>query len=403
MYLALTQDSAREIMWPVLQELDLKYKIGCTFIESKMTVIHPNGAKLKLMGADLSGFIKRLRGRKYPGVAVDEAQDFNQHLQSLIDDVLVPSIADYPDGWIGLTGTPGPVPSGFFYDITQGNKYGYSTHRWTMCDNPYLPNAEAFIQEIKAKRQWDETNPTLRREYRNEWVLDTQSLWIRYSEKLNDYAALPSSRLQYILGIDVGFNDADALAVLGWNESSKTIYLVEEVITPKQGITELANQIQALQKKYNFDKMVMDEGGLGKKCAEELRRRYSMPIHPAEKAEKQTNVELLNDAMRLSNFKAKAESRFAKDSYMVQIDWDKSTPSRIVIKKKPHSDIIDAVLYAFKESPAYAYQEPAKEPAYGSKEWAVKQSESMFEAEMEGLQEAARQAAWARNDGYGES
>lgn len=400
-YLALTLDSARDIFWPVLQELNDFHKLGCTFLESKLIMSHPNGAKLKLYGADMANFVKRLKGRKFPGVAIDESQDFSQHLQSLIDDVLTPSIADYPDGWISLTGTPGPVPFGFFFDITQAGKHGYSVHRWTMNDNPYMPAAEKFIQDLKAKRGWDETNPTLRREYRNEWVQDLESLWIRYSEKLNHYNNLPDTkRFNYILGIDIGFKDADALAVLGWDETSKSVYLVEEVITTKQGISELADQILALQKKYDFSKMVMDEGGLGKKCAEELRRRYSLPIHPAEKTEKQTNVELLNDSLRLGVFKAKADSRFAKDSYLVQIDWDKSTPNRIIIKKKPHSDIIDSVLYAFKESPAYAYQAPTPKPLYGTKAWQDAQALEMFEAERDKLMEEAAKSQWMDHLGF---
>ena len=52
-YLALTRDSAFEIMWPVMQELNDTYNLGYTFTESKLTITHPNGAKLKLMGADM--------------------------------------------------------------------------------------------------------------------------------------------------------------------------------------------------------------------------------------------------------------------------------------------------------------------------------------------------------------
>src|ERR1700727_140540 len=85
-YLALTRDSAKEIMWPVLQELNDQYNLGCKFIESKLQVIHPNGARLQLYGADMRNFVKRLRGQKSPGVGIDEAQDFGTHLQGLIDD-----------------------------------------------------------------------------------------------------------------------------------------------------------------------------------------------------------------------------------------------------------------------------------------------------------------------------
>lgn len=393
-YLALTLDSARDIMWPVLQELNETHKLGCTFLDSKLTMVHPNGAMLKLYGADMKNFIKRLKGRKYPGVAVDEAQDFGDHLQTLIEDVLEPATADYVDGWLAVTGTPGPVPQGYFFDITCNQKHGYSHHEWTMLENPFMPDPAGFIEGIKAKRQWDEKNPTLMREYRNIWVLDVHSLWIRYEAKLCDYEKLPDLRdLVYIMGIDIGFRDADALAVIAWSPSSKTTWLVEELITEKQGLTELVEQIQGMAKKYPIVKMVIDEGGLGKKLAEEMRRRHAIPVQPADKARKQENVEFLNDALRLGEFKAKKESRFVKDSYLVQVDWDKSTPQKIVIKKKPHSDIIDGVLYAFKESPAFAFRAPKKEHPPGSAAWNREVEERMFEAEMQGMREEQEKAA----------
>lgn len=398
-YLALTLDSARDIMWPVLQELNESHKLGCVFHDSRLEMAHPNGAKLKLYGADMKNFIKRLKGRKYPGVAVDEAQDFGDHLQTLIEDVLEPATADYVDGWIAVTGTPGPVPQGYFFDITCNRKHGYSHHEWTMLDNPFMPNPSQFIESIKAKRQWDEKNPTLMREYRNIWVLDVHSLWIHYEEKLSDYIELPNNKdLIYILGIDIGFKDADALALIAWSPSSRTTWLVEELITEKQGLTELVEQIQGLQKKYPITKMVIDEGGLGKKLAEEMRRRHAIPVQPADKARKQENVEFLNDALRLGEFKAKKDSRFVKDSYLVQIDWDKSTPQKIVIKKKPHSDIIDAVLYGFKESPAFAYRAAPDKPKPGTLAWNREVEEKMFDLEMEGMlreKELSEEQGWS--------
>ena len=403
-YLSLTRDSAFEIMWPVLLEINEKYGLGCTFTESTLTMKHPNGAKLKLMGADMKNFIKRLKGRKYPGVAIDEGQDFGAHLQSLIDDVLTPSISDYKDGWLAVTGTPGPVPRGYFFDITQGRKYGYSFHAWTLLDNPYMPDPEAFIKDLMVKREWNDSHPTLLREWRNKWVLDVESLWIRYKEEINHYQTLPPQikKWNYILGIDLGFKDADALAVLAWSEEEHCTYLIEEVITKKQGITELVNQIEAISKKYNFDKMVIDEGGLGKKIAEEIRRQKGIPVQQADKALKQQNVEFLNDALRLGRFKAKGASQFAQDSYMVQIDWEKSRPDKIIVKKVPHSDIIDAVLYAFRESPAFTYQAPIKKPKYGTKEWADSQVDEMWDNAVNHFEEQAEIMRHAANMGFGD-
>jgi len=401
-YLALTRDSARDIMMPVLKELNAYYGLKCTFLESKLTMVHPNGAKLILLGADMSNFIKRLKGRKFPGVAIDEAQDFGPHLQSLVDDVLTPSIADYEESWLALTGTPGPVPQGYFFEVANNNRFGYKVHKWTLLDNPYMPNPAAFIEDLKRKREWDDNHPTLRREWKNQWVLDTQSLWIRYDEKVNHFATLPDIKPHtwtYALGIDIGYKDADALALVAWSDTSKDTYLVKEVVTQKQDITALVNQIKALQKDYEISKMVIDAGALGKKIAEEMRRRHQLPVEDADKTKKQENVGFLNDALRLGRFKAKSASRFAQDSYLVQIDWDKSTPDKTVVKKFPHSDVIDAVLYAFKLSPAYAYEEQKQGPKYGTKEWADAQENEMFENAQKHFAELAEKDEFLREMG----
>lgn len=385
LYLALTRDSALEIMWPVLQELNETFNLGCEFIESKLVVRYHNGARLKLVGADQKNFVKKLKGKKHPGIGVDESQDFGGHLQSLVDDVLTPCMADYKDPWLALCGTPGPVPHGYWFEVTEKEKFGYELHKWTLLDNPYMHDPKGFIDDICRRREWGPNHPTLLREYRNQWVLDLESLWIKYREEKNHYPALPGKKedYNYILGVDIGFKDADAMAVLAWSEASPVTYLVEELVLPKQGITELTEQIQKFEKKYDFSKMVIDEGGLGKKIAEEMRRRGGINIHPADKARKQENVAWLNDSLRIGNFMAMRDSQFAQDSYKVQIDWEKSRHDKIIIKKNPHSDIIDAVLYAFKESPAFAFEKPKDKPPKGTQEWSREESDEMFDAALD--------------------
>lgn len=398
-YLGLTRDSAKGAMWPVLNEVNDRYNLGCTFIESKLTMKHPNGSVLHIIGADMSNFIKRLKGRKFPGVAIDEAQDFGAHLESLIDDVLNPSISDYVDGWIAVTGTPGPVPQGYFFDVTCNHKYGFSHHAWTLYENPNMPNPQAFVADLQKRKSWPDDHPTLMREWLNKWVLDMDALWVRYSEHINNFKELPKiHKWNYVMGVDIGFKDADAIAILAWSETSPETYLVHEQITRKQGISDLVAQIDALQKKYDVYKIVMDEGGLGKKIGEEIRRRFGCPLEPADKANKQDNVALLNDDLRLGKFRAKGDSRFAQDSYMVVIDWEKSTPNRIILKKGFHSDIIDAVLYAFRESYSYSHKPEASKPAYGTAEWAAAQSSEMFEAELQGHQQEASYEKWVRGE-----
>ena len=141
-------------------------------------------------------------------------------------------------------------------------------------------------------------------------------------------------------------------------------------------------------------------GGLGKKIAEELIIRHSIPVEAADKQRKMENIAFLNDALLCSGrFKAKSASRFAADSFLVEIDYDKSTPERIKVSDRFHSDIIDSVLYAFKLSPAYSYSPPLPpKPKWGTAEWAQQQSTEMFEAELEAAQEQENYARWARGE-----
>lgn len=384
-YLSLTRESAFEIMWPALIDIDERFKLGCTFTESKLLISHPNGSQLKLFGADQKNFAKRLKGKKHPAIAIDEAQDFGSHLQFLVDDVLTPCMTDYADAWFALTGTPGPIPAGYWYDISHERKYGFSWHGWTLLDNPYLPDPKAFIADLKQRREWSESHPTLQREWYNNWVLDLESLWIRYVKEKSDYVSIPDANWNYLLGVDLGYEDADALAVLAYSDVSPTTYLVDEVVIPHQGLTELVNEINKLRERYEISKIVCDEGGLGKKMAEEIRRQHKIPIHPADKKRKQETVTFLNDAMRKGYFKAKHTSRFARDSQNIQIDKEKTTEDKYKLKG-PHSDIIDAVIYAFKESPAYAWEVPKPAVKVGSQQWAKKQEDDMFAQALERAQ-----------------
>jgi hypothetical protein len=54
--------------------------------------------------------------------------------------------------------------------------------------------------------------------------------------------------------------------------------------------------------------------------------------------------------MRTKRFSAKRDSSFAEDAARVKWDYEKSTPDRMVVSDHFHSDITDAVLYAFREA-----------------------------------------------------
>jgi Phage terminase large subunit len=392
LYITLSRNNAKKIIWREIKKINRDYKLGGVENLSELSMTFPNHSIIYLSGAKDTNEIEKFRGLALKLVYIDEAQSFREYIQELINDVLSPALMDYA-GTLVLIGTPGAIPTGYFHDCALETS-NWSKHSWTFWNNPFILAKSKMTHKQMLDRELNRrgvlaTDPSIQREWYGRWVLDSDSLLVHYDQNKNHYTELPNimpNKYTYIMGIDLGFDDADAIAVLAYEENSPNTYLVEEKVVPQQGLTELVEQIQVLRKKYDVCKIVIDQGGLGKKLAEEMRRRHQIPVEPADKARKMEHIAFLNDHLRTGKFKAKSASKFAQDSYLVEIDRDKSTSDKIKVSDKYHSDILDAALYAFVASPAFAYQAPIKGPEYGSKEWALLQETDMFDKEVEKLQ-----------------
>lgn len=398
-YITVTGTSGKRIIWKEFKRIVKDFKLPVKTNDIDLSLTFPNDSVIYVIGAKDETEIEKIRGVGIKLCYIDECQSFKSYLEYFIDDIIGPALMDNM-GSLCLIGTPGPVETGYFFKCWNQDE-GWSKHSWTFWQNFKWPavvqghtHAEIFARELKRSGRSD-NDPSVRREFFGEWKTDTESLLIRYHDDKDDYGALPPYKdWAYIMGIDVGHEDADAIAILGWNSDSQTTYLIEESIKPKQDVTDLANQIKELDKRYKVSKMVIDAGALGKKIAEELMRRHHIPVEAADKTRKMENVAFLNDALRTGMFKAKSSSTFVKDSRLVEIDREKSTPDKTAVSDRYHSDIIDAVLYAFKLSPAYAWEPTPLKPKYGTKEWADEQARGMFEAELEAAQQASEYAKW---------
>lgn len=405
LYITLSRNNAKKIIWRELKKINRDYKLKGEENLSELSISFPNHSIIYLSGAKDTNEIEKFRGLAIKLCYIDEAQSFREYIRELIDDVLSPALMDYA-GTLCLTGTPSPIPTGYFHDCAEKSQT-WAKHNWTFWNNPHIikkskmTHKQMLDRELK-RRGVTAEDPSIQREWFGKWVLDSDSLLLHYSKEINHFQELPkvppTAPYNYIMGVDLGFNDADAIAIIAWSESSPITHLVEEVVTNKQGITELVQQIEFLTKKYPIAKIVMDEGGLGKKIAEEIRRQKHIPIQGADKKLKMQNVAFLNDALKSGRFLAKADSKFAHDSYLVEIDRDKSTPDRVVVSSKYHSDIIDAVLYAFKESPAFTYEPQKMKAARDTKEWADAQTDEMFEANLAKLQAEHEFEKWSSGE-----
>jgi hypothetical protein len=301
----------------------------------------------------------------------------------LVDEVIAPALFDHA-GSLCLTGTPGPVPAGYFYEASHNPAWG--NFHWTMFDNPWLEKksgmtVQALLERDLARKGVKADHPSVQREVFGRWVSDPDALVIKYNAELNHFDELPkSSTWNYVFGVDLGFDDSDAISVIGWTEESPDCYLVYEEERAKQGITELAQWIESLVTQFEPLRIRMDTGGLGKKIAEEIRIRFAIPIEAAEKVRKFEFIEILNDALRTGRFRAKKDGLFAQDSQKLEWERDPDDPSKLKIKDTFHSDVIDSTLYAYRDALHWLHEPTNPKPLPGTPAF-----QKMEEDEMEGF------------------
>jgi len=402
-YFTITRGSAKRIIWPTLLELNREHALGYVPNEADLVLKRNGVGAVYLTGVDNRNEIEKLRGTAWGRAAGDEAQTLPEYMKDLTEDVLMPSFMDH-GGQLRLTGTPGSVPAGFFHGVAHSKLWGH--HHWTVWENPHIPeqNKRAMLAKVLETRGVTVEHPSIRREWFGEWAFDPDALVFKFDPARNVFGGdLKSLHMveawQHVIGVDLGFDDADAIAVLAFNPGHPAAFLVEESVLPKQTISKLANRLQEMVAQYRPQAIVVDTGGLGKKIAEEVGSRTGLPLQPAEKARKFEFIELLNDALRSGRFYAKPGSRFASDALKLEWDREKSVGEHLVVSDKFHSDICDAVLYAFRESLHWLHREAPKEVPRGTKEWADQVQRKMFEAAQAGVQrEKARKQEYELGD-----
>lgn len=369
LYITLSRINAKRLVWGIVKELAEKYAVAAKVLEGDLCLELPNGSRIYLSGASDESEVDKFRGLALGVVIVDEAQSFPVYLSKLVDEVLAPALMDFA-GQLFLVGTPGPVPVGYFHECSTSPSWVH--HAWSVVDNPWIEKKSGFSPQALLAQELERRGVTvddasIQREWFGRWVLDADALVFKFDAARN---GRPPTRgwQHYVIGVDLGFDDADAIAVLGWNDNSPEIDLVEEWVGAKQSITGLMTRVKDAYDRYQPMVVVADTGGLGKKIAEEITQRTGVPIEAAEKERKLEHIELLNDALRTSRFFADPSSRFGDDC--MRVEWDRSNPEKPKISERFHSDIADAVLYAWRRAIAWTFVAPAApQPKRGTVEW----------------------------------
>lgn len=366
-YITLTRQNAKNVMWKELRARLRANNIPAKFNETELIVTLPNGSQIWLLGAMHADDMERLRAPKYPLAVVDECASFGPHFKQMIEEVIEPALVDY-DGTLVLVGTPGAICDGAFYDATTKSDSPYSVHRWSILDNPFIPNARAWLERRKKARGWTDTTPAYMREWLGMWVRDEESLVWRFDRDRNVWKAAPAGNLIRVCGIDFGWTDQTAFVVLGFSENDPHVYVEHTFARSGLTVSDIVEEYNRLNRKYQFDHVVADSGGLGKTIIEEMRKRFGIPVRPAEKSAKADFIELANSDISRGLVQVNpAEEEFIDEVRRLQ--WDeKKLPKRVEDQRYPNHRS-DAFAYAYRLCRHFLYTERENPPAHGSDEY----------------------------------
>ena len=374
LYIALSRLNAKMILWDELIGICRTYKLGVEANISELMVRFPNGASILLSGASDESEINKFLGKPFKKVYIDEAQSFPDFLRKLIFSVLTPSLYDY-NGSLSLIGTPAARRHGIFYEAFSGQEgfKEWKRFHWTLFDNPHIKRKsgreprDIIEEDIRIQGlSWE--HPTIRRNAYGEWAEDDSALVYAFNRSLNTYESLPEINYEYVLGLDFGFEDADAAVLWAYSRSLDQLFLIEEGQRKKQTISELAEWIKQFQSRYNISKIVGDTGGLGKKIVEEIYQRHGIHVHAAEKSRKREFIELMNSDFRTGKILIPKDASICED--WSKLEWDTSTfPYKEDSRLHCYTHRPDAGLYAYREAKHWAYSPPVEKVHKRPDEW----------------------------------
>lgn len=289
-YFGMTLDAAKEAIWDAALGLLNKIAIPHTFSEAKLEIYFANGSRFKLLGADMANIRKRLRGRRFRKVSVDECAFFaSGGIDNLILDVLLPTTADFRAP-MEMTSSPGELPQGLFWEADQGEeKESWSQHHWTMHDNLFFQGPstdpqfathaeEEFDLVCRFKFKGDRDHPSFRREYLGEWVFNKRTRTYPLSETDVITKQYKLKGEQYAVGINVSNVSEQSAVVIKYGEYDRDIQVIEAYKFKAADLTELANEVQELIDSYDAMVVHCYLGDLEPDAIDNFKKRYKIPL-----------------------------------------------------------------------------------------------------------------------------
>jgi hypothetical protein len=408
LFIGLTRQSAKGIIWKdVLREIDDHYELGAAFNATELTMTLPNGSVIWVTGVDADeNEMRKLLGRKYRLVCIDEASMYTIDLTNLVYGILKPAMVD-PNrggerGTICLAGTASDFPRGLFYDITIGAEPGWQLFQWTAHDNPYVAKQwKEELDDIAANRPLYMETTQFKQWYKNLWTVDDTMLVYRFNPARNladKLPHLPPQGWTVVLGVDLGWEDDTAFVLTAYHINDPFLYVLCTYAAKHMEFDAVAERIRMFMgdSQWAPHKVVID--GANKQGVESMKMRAAIPFEYADKLDKVTFIELANNDLVQGKVKIldTPENRQLWQE-MLHLVWVKDG-DKIKYPKKENPTLpnhrCDAYLYAWRMGWHFHWAPAERKIPIGSRAWYEQQAADIWEREKDNLERKDDAAGW---------
>jgi hypothetical protein len=356
--IGLTRESIKRIYWKdVLHVINDAARLGYTFNRSELSMRAPNGAVCYFVGVDTSEDEKRkILGQKFAKVWCDEAGEYRINLAELVYQTLKPAVSDYR-GQIGLTGTPddflGPADDPYlFYAVTRDGydpkddkrHGGWSPHRWSAFDNPYMAETHAReLAEIEQHRPEFKNTTKYLTHYLGKWPNVSDQLVYKYNDATNGIGVAPECT-DFVIGVDLGYRDPTAFTIAGWRKHDPNLYILGAKKKAEMDYDQVAEQIRTLRESFPSARITIDGADL--QGVETMRRRYQLPLESTPKQGKPTFIGMMNTDLQMGRVQVVRGECVDLINEWRSHEWDRRDPRKESDDTENHCS--DATLYAWR-------------------------------------------------------
>jgi hypothetical protein len=418
-FVTISAERSRDILFPAVWKFNDIYDTKIDEKRGDGLFEWPNGYKLLYRGCKDVNECNKRRGTPWVMAAWDEAASINQGLLEYdIHECVEPRLMDYNGLW-SISGTPGPVPQGYWYDLSSGDDPTQPLFCWDARHNPHMPNVLKFFSETLQRMQgvpdrskwpshansvldlindpecWKILPASFVREYLAQWILDLKAIIYKITPK-NSYAEFPIKPDFWTIGIDLGAHseedpdlDHAAVTVCASHSSLPFIWCPESRKLSDVTVDSLAAYVCQLLVKYPAATCHIDGTSAGK-LIENTLKKMGIPIQCADKAKKLRRIQLVQSSIRSGNLQLHIRECMDLRNEATALVWNDKRDDH---SPKCDDDAWDSLLYA--ATPHMGDYRPEENPVVpGSKEWQAAQEMAEFEQAMQNAIEQAGEDAW---------